>query len=692
MSSERRAALLDVLTLEHEIEALAATALRAWLKAATDAALPVYTASAVIPPDPNAIARTAAAWEQQLDNGFLPKLGAIVDRLLGDDRERLAEWKSRTLASVRSGLLGIPGRAAKKVEASLRETAGQALDKARRAAAKALSFADSWRGDAAEIGRNSGVALYNAAKLARAELEERSTGKALDKMWLSLHDDRTRTSHRHADRQRVPLAADFVVGGFSLRFPGDRLGPPEEVIGCRCVVVILDSPDNSLENDAIAASTAPMEGKPMAGRTFEAMLMPAGIVGRSGMSMLSPAAQLLDTKLPLALKWQPKDDPGHDGSVTVGAIESLELRDGGLWGTGTMLDGPDTEQAIQQIEAGVTAPSAELVVRSETLTDTAGSPVTPDTADQMWMDGAQVVMRMDAVEIVGASLVSVPEFRETTITLGDVVDNAPALALVAAAVESAARIVEPDIYPASYFEDPQLTGPTPIDVDEGGRVFGHLALFNSSHRAFPNIKRAPYRSHSGYADFHQSSARLDNGEKMRVGRLTVGGGHGPCGSGPRPALAHYDDVSTCWALVRAGEDQFGIWVAGAIHAQADEAMVKLALGTPHSGHWEPIGGYPELIAAHAVNSPGYAIYTSSQDEDGNLAMVASFGPRPAHPAADTAILDAVAQRAVELYAERQAAEQRRVAARKLVAASAPRRRTLADVIRESHARNVRKVS
>lgn len=424
----------------------------------------------------------------------------------------------------------------------------------------------------------------------------------------------------------------------------------------------------------------------MAGRTFEAMLMPAGVVGRSGMSMLSPAAQLLDTKLPLALKWQPADINAHDGSVTVGAIESLELREGGLWATGTMLDGPDTEQAIQQITAGVTAPSAELVVRQETLTDTAGTPITPDTAEQMYMDGAQVVMRMDAVEIVGASLVSVPEFRETSITLGDTTDHAVP-ALVAAVVT-----VEEDTYPPEFFDNPLLDGPTPIHVDEDGHVFGTLAEWGTCHTGKRDKCVTPYRSHSGYAEFHQSHVKLSTGERLRVGRLTVGGGHGPAGHGMRAAVDHYDNVSTCWAFVRAGEDEHGIWISGVINPAATPEMVKQALTAPHSGHWERVGGYPELIAAHAVNSPGFPIAVRKRDRDGDLAMVASFSPPQSRPAYDTSILDDVAQRAVQAYAEQQAGQARAAAARDLLAGAPQRRRVLAHAIREFHARNARKAS
>ena len=671
--------------MEREIEAIAETSLRAWLDIARDAALPALTAAVIIPPDPDAVTRTSAQWEHELDTGFIPKLGAIVDRLLGDDRDRLGEWRTRTLSAARTRLLGIPGRAFKRVSAAVRDAVKQTVDAARDLVAEALSWA-GWSGEAAQIGRNEGVALFNATRLAKAQLEEQDTGQPLDKMWLSLHDDRVRTTHQHADRQRRPLAADFQVGGFSLRYPGDPLGPPEEVIGCRCVVVVLDSAPDSLEN-AYAASAAPTEGNLMAGRTFEALLMPAGVIGRSGISMLSAEAKLLDTKLPLALKWQPADIPAHDGSLTVGAIETLEMRDGGLWGTGTLLDGPDTEQAIQQIEAGVTAPSAELVVRTETLADGEGNPITPESAEALWESGEQVIMRMDEVEIVGASLVSVPEFRETSIALGEAAEqDAPDMEAIAAA----AVITEPE-YDEIMFAPPELAEPTPIHVDDDGHVSGHLAIWGTCHTGRRDKCVTPYKSHSDYADFHQSHVKLSTGDRLRVGRLTVGGGHAPAGDGPRAAVEHYDNVSTCWALVRAGEDEHGIWISGVVNPAADTAMVQQALTAPHSGHWERVGGHPELIAAHAVNTPGFPIAVRKRDRTGDLALVASFGPAPTQ-ALDTSILDAVADRAVRAFVAQQAGAERATTARQLVTAAAGRKRILADAIREDHARTLAKIN
>ncbi|WP_280246275.1 phage minor head protein [Nocardia abscessus] len=423
MNQEQRNDLLAILALERELAAAAGAALRPWLADARAAALPALVAAA-IPPDPDAIGRTAdAAWTRELDARFLPRITAAVTRLLGDSAERLSEWRTGYVASVRTRLAELPARAARRVRAAVDAAAGQTVDVVRGAVEQALSWA-SWRDDAALIGRNEAVAAFNAARLAAAEQHARETGVRLDKQWISLHDSKTRHSHMDADRQRVALDSKFVVGAALLDFPHDPTGPPEEVINCRCWIQILNAAP--LE-PVVAASAAQPGGTTMPGKRFEALLMPTGVIGRSGQGMLSTSVELVDTALPLALKWQKHDLPAHEGGLTIGAIQELELRDGGLWATGTLLDGPETDEALLQVEAGVTRPSAELVVRSQVLADAAGNTVSLETAEQLYAEGLPIVMRWDTVEIVAGTLVSVPEFRDTVITVGEATEAAPPL-------------------------------------------------------------------------------------------------------------------------------------------------------------------------------------------------------------------------------------------------------------------------
>lgn len=58
------------------------------------------------------------------------------------------------------------------------------------------------------------------------------------KQWVSQKDVYTRESHAAAHGQTVSRDDAFVVGGALLRFPGDPLGPDDEVINCRCYITI----------------------------------------------------------------------------------------------------------------------------------------------------------------------------------------------------------------------------------------------------------------------------------------------------------------------------------------------------------------------------------------------------------------------------------------------------------------------
>lgn len=63
-----------------------------------------------------------------------------------------------------------------------------------------------------------------------------NSGRKMVKFWIAQHDDRVRKWHRKAHGQRRLGGSRFRVGPAWLRYPGDPLGPPALVIGCRCYV------------------------------------------------------------------------------------------------------------------------------------------------------------------------------------------------------------------------------------------------------------------------------------------------------------------------------------------------------------------------------------------------------------------------------------------------------------------------
>lgn len=160
-----------------------------------------------------------------------------------------------------------------------------------------------------------------------------------------------------------------------------------------------------------------------------------------------------------------------------------------------------------------------------------------------------------------------------------------------------------------WFDDPQLDGATPLTVDKTGRVRGHLAAWGSCHIGFPGVCVEPPRSESGYELFHLGEVECSDGSRVACGQITLGTGHPSTARGvsAQAAARHYDDTGTAVADVCCGEDEHGIWVAGAVRPHADEELVRELMGAKLSGDWRPVNGRRELVAALAVNTPGFPI-------------------------------------------------------------------------------------
>jgi hypothetical protein len=161
--------------------------------------------------------------------------------------------------------------------------------------------------------------------------------------------------------------------------------------------------------------------------------------------------------------------------------------------------------------------------------------------------------------------------------------------------------------PAAWFADPQLDGPTALQVSADGRVFGHLATWGQCHVSFPNQCITAPRSSSGYAYFRVGAVLCDDASEAAVGHITLDTGHAGPELGRHAAAAHYDHTGTVVADVSAGEDAHGIWVAGALRHSVDEQTAAKLRAAALSGDWRRVGGGLELVAALAVNTPGFPV-------------------------------------------------------------------------------------
>lgn len=354
--------------------------------------------------------------------------------------------------------------------------------------------------------------------------------------------------------------------------------------------------------------------------------------------------------LPLTMMGMTRTAPGHDGAEVVGSLTSLErvlftdevdaatgqtwgaVAGGEVWawvGEGVFDDRPeaaDVEQLVRDqhlrgVSVDLAATMSEIEVVAE---DEDGFPT-------------EILDTLTAGEIAAATVCNTPAFRGCTIELvdddadagtevdGDVVD---AIAASAGPWLPAFRIINdgpgcepcttdpdratlvaaagPEFPPAAWFTA-DLPGPTPLTITDDGRVFGHLATWGTCHVGFSGQCVTPPRSRTGYALFRLGAVRTAEGEDVAVGHATLGTGHAALSADLSAALAHYDDTGTVVADLAAGDDAHGVWVAGAMRPDATPEQVRAFRSASLSGDWRRHGGALELVAALAVNVPGFPV-------------------------------------------------------------------------------------
>lgn len=85
---------------------------------------------------------------------------------------------------------------------------------------------------AAMVARTEATAAHGHAVLT----EMASLGHPTKK-WVAHHDKITRPTHANVDGAEVGVSEPFIVGGFSMMYPGDPSAPLDETANCRCVLV-----------------------------------------------------------------------------------------------------------------------------------------------------------------------------------------------------------------------------------------------------------------------------------------------------------------------------------------------------------------------------------------------------------------------------------------------------------------------
>jgi hypothetical protein len=351
-------------------------------------------------------------------------------------------------------------------------------------------------------------------------------------------------------------------------------------------------------------------------RTWSAVLARIGVPTGDG-RILAPGGGT-SRALPLPIAYQAESGEGHGGSVVVARMETVQFADGMVTATGSLLDSAPWEM-IEQLEAGVIGPSVDL-----------------DDIEYV-MDENELLV-LTRWRVAGATLVAIPAFADVSLTLDPLpavpADCNPATedcspisnyALTASVTSTPSEVLPP----LDWFRAPDLDRLTPLTISDTGRVFGHIAPWGQCHVGLPGCVTAP-SSVSGYSYFHQAEQPTQEGVTLPVGTLVAGPRHADAQLAFHAATAHYDDVDAAVAKVIAGEDEFGIWVAGWMLPGAKAEAVETFRNSPISGDWRRIGGALELIAVCSVNSAGFPVPRArvAFSSGHQRSLIGSFGITP----------------------------------------------------------------
>jgi len=421
-------------------------------------------------------------------------------------------------------------------------------------------------------------------------------------------------------------------------WPGDRRNPGmkrgnfsvDDILSSKQIVdnAILRARAQDARNRVLTASAEELGH--MQGAKFKIpLVIPEEIETGDGRVFKKGAIEIRE--LPLPLMWQIKTDEGHNGSVVIGRIDHMERVDNGIGNAHGVFDaGPYGQEAERLVRHGfIRGISADLdqFEASQEVAELA------EKEESGKIGGDKLVI--SHARVMAVTLVPKPAFQECQIYLVndekqedtvipdgiyvDDMDPVEASALVACGVVASSIPVVP---PRSWFENPKLDKPTPLTVDDEGRVFGHIAAWHVDHIGM-SFGTKPPRSRSKYAYFHTGVVRTDDGKDIPVGQLTLAGGHASLEASAEQAVRHYDDTASAIADVHAGEDSFGIWVAGALRPGTTPEQVRALRASAPSGDWRPIKGHLELVAVCQVNVPGFPIARARVASGAVMALVAA---------------------------------------------------------------------
>lgn len=367
---------------------------------------------------------------------------------------------------------------------------------------------------------------------------------------------------------------------------------------------------------------------------------------------------------PLPLMWQMETSHGGstDKSVRVGSIHKIwrEPDASGradvflIKGEGVLdLDNPDGAEVHRRMANksmrgnSVDVDSIKNADVELVYPEMSGEATAESLLSQAFAQPELTVYRKGRIR--ATTLVEIPAFTEArlellddgTVTASDdcqecqaeiVVEDADGQRM-AALTAASATIEIPDLPPREWFEEPtDVSLDSALTVTAEGRIYGFVAPAGVRHRSF--AQRAQYvpLRNVDYDRFHGGQTIVSDGGRVSTGNITMDCGHATTAlklTGQQ-AAEHYDNTCSIVATARVGENEKGVWVAGALMPGVDAATVRKIMACRLSGDWRTHldrAGWREFVAALLVPVPGFPMArnaASVQISEGQL--VASSVP------------------------------------------------------------------
>lgn len=351
---------------------------------------------------------------------------------------------------------------------------------------------------------------------------------------------------------------------------------------------------------------------------WEGTIVVEGVATGDGREFAADSLEWGD--LPIPLRWNIEDSHGgmpQTKAVLVGRIDTIQRVDGRLEATGVFdLGGDNGRECHRLVEGGFLK---GVSVDVDDVADADIEYVFPDGEDGEDPGGLDALFMMPEKMIFNhgrvraATMCDIPAFIEAEIRLVDMPtvesegDDVAAAAVLEEArqVVTAAATAELVKPPREWFENPKLSVYTPIVVTDDGRIYGHVAEWTECHIGYSDFCIDP--PHEDSHPYYMTGEMLcSDGSRVAVGQITVGTGHAEMGIGARAATAHYDNTGASVADVSVGNDEIGIWLAGALRPDASASQIRdLRAAGRVSGDWRRIGGQLRLVGLLAINVAGF---------------------------------------------------------------------------------------